>query len=62
MTKLQAKQAVAMNRHYKEPPAYKIDDMVWLSTRNIKTNKPFKKLNHKMIGPYKVKELVGSSY
>ena len=62
MTKLQAKQAVAANRHRKEPPAYKIDNMVWLSTRNIKTNRLSKKLDHKMIGPYKVKELVRSSY
>ena len=62
ITKSQAKQAVAANHYCKEPPAYKIDDMVWLSTRNIKTNKPSKKLDHKMIGPYKVKKLVESSY
>ena len=62
MTKSQAKQVVAANCHCKEPPAYKINNMVWLSTRNIKTDRPFKKLDHKMIGPYKVKELVGLSY
>ena len=62
MTKLQVKQAVVANRHCKKPPAYKIDDMVWLSTRNIKTDRPSKKLDHKMIGPYKVKKLVESSY
>ena len=39
-----------------------MDDMVWLSTKNIKTEKPSKKLVHKMIGPYWVKELVGLSY
>ena len=60
--KLQAKQAVAANRHRKEPLAYKIGDIVWLLTKNIKTNRPSKKLNHKMIGPYKVKKLIGSSY
>ena len=32
--------------------------MIWLSTRNIKTKKPLKKLDYKMIGPYKIKELV----
>ena len=62
MTKLQAKQVVAANCHCKKSPAYKIDDMVWFSTRNIKINRPSKKLDHKMISPYKVKELVGSSY
>ena len=62
MTKSQAKQAVAANCHYKKPLAYKIGNMVWLLTRNIKTNRPSKKLDHKMIGPYKVKKLVESSY
>ena len=62
MTNSQAKQTVAANHHRKKPPAYKIGDMVWLSTRNIKTDRPSKKLNHKMIGPYKIKELVRSSY
>ena len=62
MTKSQAKQAIAANCHRKEPPIYKVGDMVWLSTKNIKIKKPLKKLDHKMIGPYKVKELVGSSY
>ena len=56
MTKSQAKQAIAANCHRKEPPAYKIGDIVWLSTKNIKTDKPSKKLDHKMIGPYKVKK------
>ena len=62
MTKLQAKQAVAANCYRKELPTYKISNMVWLLTRNIKTNRPSKKLDHKMISLYKVKELVGSSY
>ena len=62
MMKSQAKQVVAANCHYKEPPAYKINNMVWLSTRNIKIDRPFKKLDHKIIGPYKVKKLVRSSY
>ena len=62
MTKSQAKQAIATNCHRKLPSIYKVGDMVWLSTRNIKTKRPSKKLDHKMIGLYKVKELVGSSY
>ena len=62
MMKSQAKQAVAANCHRKEPLAYKVRDMVWLSTRNIKIKRSLKKLDHKMIDPYKVKKLVGSSY
>ena len=62
ITKLQAKQAIAANCHQKEPLVYKVWDMVWLLTRNIKTERPSKKLDYKIIGPYKVKELVRSSY
>ena len=36
--------------------------MVWLSIRNIKIKRPSKKLDHKMIDPYKVKKLVKLSY
>ena len=60
--KSQAKQAIAANRHQKKPLVYKVKDMVWLLTKNIKIERPSKKLDHKMIGLYKVKELVGSSY
>ena len=62
ITKLQAKQTVAANCHKKELPIYKVEDMVWFLTRNIKTKKSSKKLDHKMISLYKVKELVGLSY
>ena len=62
MTKSQVKQAVAANCYWKLPLVYKVEDMIWLSTRNIKTKRPSKKLDHKMIGPYKVKELIRSSY
>ena len=62
ITKLQAKQVIAANCHQKKPLVYKVWDMVWLLTRNIKTKRPSKKLDYKMIGPYKVKELVKSSY
>ena len=37
-------------------------DNVWLSTKNIKTEKPSKKLDHKMVGPFQIKALVGLSY
>ena len=62
MTKSQTKQVVTANRHKKKPLVYKIEDMVWLLTRNIKTKKSSKKLDHKIIDPYKIKKLVRSSY
>ncbi len=37
---------------------YKVDDLVWLFIKNIKTNKSFKKLNRKMIDFYKVLKIL----
>jgi hypothetical protein len=37
---------------------YKIDDMIWLSTKNIKTKRSFKKLNHKWIDSFKIKKIL----
>ena len=62
MTKLQAKQVVAANCHRKEPPVYKVGDKVFLLTKNIKTEKPSKKLDNKNIGSFKIKKLVGLLY
>ena len=62
MTKAQAKQITAANRHRKPAPDYAIGDEVFLSTKNIKTERPSKKLDDKFIGPYPIKDLKGSSY
>ena len=40
---------------------YKIGNNVWLSTKNIKTERPSKKLDHKMVGLFRIKALVGLS-
>ena len=62
MAQSQEQQAKAANRHQKSvKDKYKIGDKVWLSTKNIKTEQPLKKLNHKMVGPFRIKALVGSS-
>ena len=60
--KLQAKQVVAANCHRKEPFIYKVGDKVFLLTKNIRTERPSKKLDDKNIGPFKIKKLVGLSY
>ena len=62
MAKSQQAQVKAANRHRKTSPEYKVGNLVWLLTKNIHTERPSKKLDHKKIGPYKVTELVGSSY
>ena len=62
IAKFQQAQVKAANRHKKPSTDYRVGDLVWLSTKNIHTERPSKKLDHKKIGPYKVIELVGSSY
>jgi lipoprotein NlpI len=37
---------------------YKVEDLVWLFIKNIKTSKSFKKLDHKMIDSYKVTKIL----
>ena len=62
MVRSQEVQAKAADRHQKSvDDEYKVGDSVWLSTKNIKTERPSKKLDHKMVGPFKIKALVGSS-
>ena len=62
MAQNQEKQAKAADRHRKSvEDKYKVGDSVWLSTKNIKTERPSKKLDYKMVGPFKIKALVGSS-
>ena len=65
-----AKQALARSRatmkeqadkHRKEM-VYKVGDMVFLDSRNITTARPSKKLDDKMLGPFKVLAEVGHAY
>lgn len=46
------------DRHRKDVD-YDVGDMVFLSTKNIKTQRPCKKLDSKMIGPFKITAKVG---
>jgi hypothetical protein len=46
------------NRKRQPAPAYKIGDMVYLSTRNLQTERPAKKLDWKYIGPYKIQQVI----
>ena len=42
--------------------AYNPGDLVFLSSRNIKTARPLKKLDNKILGPFKILEAMGTSY
>ena len=55
----QARMEDQANRGRTPAPRYIIGDQVWLSTANIKTQKLFKKLDHKQVGPYKIIKKVG---
>ncbi len=37
---------------------YKINDMIWLSIKNIKTKRSFRKLDHKWIDLFKIKKIL----
>ncbi len=53
LTKAQISQSNQANKHQKEV-SYDIGDKVWLSMKNISTDRPSKKLDHKMIGSFDV--------
>lgn len=64
---LQFEIAIAQENHAKfynrkviSGPELKIGDKVWLLSRNIKTQRPTGKLDHRRLGPYKILEKIGS--
>ena len=59
----QAQQAMIeqTNRH-RQDITFKEGDLVFLSSKNIQSTRPSKKLDNKRYGPFRVKALVGSSY
>jgi hypothetical protein len=55
----QAKQQYHANKHRDTAPNYKVGSLVWLDARNIRTQRPAKKLDDKQLGPFKVLALIG---
>ena len=47
--------------HQQEAPKYNVGDKVWLSSENIKTTRPMKKLNYKWLGPYAIDQVISWS-
>ena len=50
-----------VNQHRKDV-TYHVGDKVWLSTKNLKTDRPSKKLDDKQIGPYPIIGVKGHAY
>ena len=47
--------------HRRSPiPEFKVEDLVWLDSRNIRTKRPMKKLDHKKLGPFPITEIVST--
>ncbi|EFQ93460.1 hypothetical protein PTT_09178, partial [Pyrenophora teres f. teres 0-1] len=42
------------NVHREDAPVYKIGQKVWVDTRHMKTNRPMKKGDDKVAGPFKI--------
>ena len=59
--KAQKRMTAQANKHRK-PVNYEVGDLVWLSSRNIQTARPSKKLDDKMLGPYPIISKHGISY
>jgi hypothetical protein len=54
----QASQEKFANANRSPAPAYRVGDMVLLSTRNIDSARPIQKLAHKFIGPFRIERVL----
>jgi hypothetical protein len=58
--KAQERNAKYYDRKVMEPPKFKKGDLVMIDSRNMKTKRPAKKLDHKKIGPVKIVKNIGT--
>ncbi|KAI0991571.1 hypothetical protein K3495_g16616 [Podosphaera aphanis] len=58
---MQEQKAKYSNKHRSDAPLYKIGDMVYVDTRNWKTDRPAKKLDDKYAGPWKITRIIPGS-
>ncbi len=62
MKKKQRQQTTHVNAHRTQAFDYQIDDQVWLFIKNIQIDRFSKKLNHKILEPFKILEKREKSY
>ena len=43
---------------HQEAPQYKLGDLVWLNTKDIRTTRPAKKLDNKWEGPFPIDKII----
>jgi len=58
LVRAQAVQEDFANRHREHAPKYQVGDEVYVDTRNMFTQRPHKKLDHKLEGPFKITQVV----
>ncbi|KAI0997909.1 hypothetical protein K3495_g10282 [Podosphaera aphanis] len=58
---MQEKQAEYANKHRSDAPLFKVGDMVYVDTRNWRTERPAKKLDDKYAGPWPVTRLISGN-
>ena len=54
----QARYEAGANENRVPAPVYQVGDAVWLSTKNIRTQRPARKLDWKNLGPFKISNVV----
>jgi len=61
LEKAQQAMQIQANKHRREPD-FGPGDMVWVTTKNWRTERPSRKLDYQMAGPYEILKKVGNSY
>ena len=61
MERAQERQRKQANRQRRDVD-FEVGDLVWVTTKNWKTDRPSRKLGHQTAGPYRILEKVGNSY
>jgi len=61
MAKAQARMSESTNRH-RRPIDWQVGDQVYLSTKNLKSQRPSKKLSSQWEGPFLIQKQVGNAY
>ena len=56
----QEQDSLHANRRRQNPPDFQVGDLVWLSSKNIRSTRPSKKLDHRKLGPFPIVERVST--